>query len=860
MRKLIDSDKPFKFYPKTTMNYSMRSAIVRWLLFFLWGFLGRCYAEDPKLCELPSGTAAVTRPALSGNVQYVMSTNFRVHYTLSGRDVSSLAFAQNISSAAEYARTVYSNLGWLSPPPDGGTGGLNPDNLYDIYIIDMDSLRGPANKNSASCRPEGPYTDPYPNGATSWIEIDRDFDDFPWVPGIIPADTIYRAITAHEVHHACQNRYRKFPNRRTVGDVPPYLYDSLWFYENTSHFIEDVVYDDINVLSRVHLKYSPGDIVNPLFIFRQSIDFKEFLITGALWPTFLHEYYGPDCVRRVWEKIGSIPGNHFSSKIDAALVQYYNSTFKEALREYAIWRFFTGNPNSGGRADAYHFSEAGSWPTSVILRTHTTYGGIAGSGDQDEYFPMSPGGTNFVVFSGTPTALQFNLNAQETYDWRVTIVGHRTNAPSYEATLGLDSFAINVSKVLKAGTDYLVLIPVNVDTFVTINPTYSYSVSEISSSQVTNTVSSGWNMVSVPNVVSNFSKSSVYPTAVSSAFKYTPSGYSSQDPLSNGPGYWVKFSSGQNITNTGKPLDIMWAPINSGWNMVGSLYQDISPDKIFPSKGISVTSRYQRYNGTGYDSLVPGNPNYSIKKGEGYWIKAGEAGYLTYNSTSSAAAPLPTTIDPNPPAAPPGPPAAPVLSGTVSNTHPALTWTSVGSNMTYKVYRYECEGSIDCNLPGSLRYEGTGLSYTDLSIIVGNKFDPTTMWYYVTATDNFGQTSAISNKKWFWRDDGYQEKTRHNNADEGKTTVSPNAYALAGNYPNPFNPVTQITYSLPENSYVTLKVYNLLGQVIATLVDGVETAGYKSVTFDAGSYESGVYFYKLTAGSFAQVKKMLLAK
>jgi hypothetical protein len=88
----------------------------------------------------------------------------------------------------------------------------------------------------------------------------------------------------------------------------------------------------------------------------------------------------------------------------------------------------------------------------------------------------------------------------------------------------------------------------------------------------------------------------------------------------------------------------------------------------------------------------------------------------------------------------------------------------------------------------------------------------------------------------------------------------PEAYALEQNYPNPFNPSTTISFSLPHAGQVSLKVFNMLGQEVATLVDGNHTAGTYQVQFNATGLSSGVYFYKLTSGDFSQVKKMTLVK
>lgn len=86
------------------------------------------------------------------------------------------------------------------------------------------------------------------------------------------------------------------------------------------------------------------------------------------------------------------------------------------------------------------------------------------------------------------------------------------------------------------------------------------------------------------------------------------------------------------------------------------------------------------------------------------------------------------------------------------------------------------------------------------------------------------------------------------------------SYELSQNHPNPFNPTTTIYFSIPQNSFVTLKVYDVLGSEVAELVNGQVDAGVQKVNFNAINLNSGMYFYTLKAGSFTETKKLMLIK
>jgi plastocyanin len=93
-----------------------------------------------------------------------------------------------------------------------------------------------------------------------------------------------------------------------------------------------------------------------------------------------------------------------------------------------------------------------------------------------------------------------------------------------------------------------------------------------------------------------------------------------------------------------------------------------------------------------------------------------------------------------------------------------------------------------------------------------------------------------------------------------KNTSQPDRFLVEQNYPNPFNPTTTIRYALPQSGLVTVKVFNILGEELATVVNGVESAGAHEIQFNAANLPSGIYFYRVQDGNVTQTKRMLLLK
>lgn len=183
-----------------------------------------------------------------------------------------------------------------------------------------------------------------------------------------------------------------------------------------------------------------------------------------------------------------------------------------------------------------------------------------------------------------------------------------------------------------------------------------------------------------------------------------------------------------------------------------------------------------------------------------------------------------------------------------------LTWeapefetASGDTKLSYAIYRVASDSDPDplaaIEVPANLRALTGETSFTDRITEAGNYY------YFVTAYSRNWVEGAPSN---------VVEHYTATSIDQGDQIAS--GFTLEQNYPNPFNPTTQIRFSLGQPVHATLTVYDVMGRVVATLVDQPMSAGTHSAVFNASNLSSGVYIYTLRAGEFTQTNKMLLVK
>lgn len=223
------------------------------------------------------------------------------------------------------------------------------------------------------------------------------------------------------------------------------------------------------------------------------------------------------------------------------------------------------------------------------------------------------------------------------------------------------------------------------------------------------------------------------------------------------------------------------------------------------------------------------------------------------------------------------------LNGSWQNTNVQLTVTETPSSA--QVFSYQVNvgqtisktdtlkwngfGQVGCNsnyVPGSTRnfkfsvrnpVQWFSISPTELTIPLGGTDTVVSSVTGLSAGNDFIyllQESQYASRCFFYR---IELNTITNVEDEEGI---PKGYSLEQNCPNPFNPSTSIKYAVSDMQFVTLKVYDVLGNEIATLVNEEQPAGSYEVSFDASQFTSGIYFYRLQAGNFVETKKMILLK
>ncbi|MBI4546891.1 MAG: choice-of-anchor D domain-containing protein [Ignavibacteriae bacterium] len=366
-------------------------------------------------------------------------------------------------------------------------------------------------------------------------------------------------------------------------------------------------------------------------------------------------------------------------------------------------------------------------------------------------------------------------------------------------------------------------------------------------------VNARWNIVSVPVLVNDYRKDALFPTSITDAFAYYGT-YEAKETLSNGPGFWLKFGGSEKVSIDGFVTTSETVQVQSNWNLIGSVTNPILASSVV-AQGTAIMSLFYEYD-AGYSASD------SIKPGKGYWVKVNSAGRLILSSGGGF-----ENLDPHK-----------LSASSLSDYNSLMVEDARGYKQTLyfgeqsvskrSLEFYELPPSAPAGLFDARFKSGRMLEVVEDGETKEFPILVTSAYYPLKVSWEAKEAAVLASL-----DVGDNE---HVMKDKGSLDIStpqadivlrlssirtvPTEFSLEQNYPNPFNPITVIRYQLPVNSKVTLKVYNLFGQEVKALVDEIQDAGFKSVQWNAAGFSSGVYFYRLTAGSYTNVQKMLLIK
>jgi hypothetical protein len=375
-------------------------------------------------------------------------------------------------------------------------------------------------------------------------------------------------------------------------------------------------------------------------------------------------------------------------------------------------------------------------------------------------------------------------------------------------------------------------------------------------------IAARWNLISNPVRTSHDSVQQLYPAALSPfAYAFRPdSGYVTRSRLTNGAGYWAKFTTSQTATVTGLLLPSDSVDVSAGWNLIGSASDTVATASI-TSVNTLIQSPFYGYQ-NGYQS------SNIIDVGKGYWVKVSVPGKLVLTSGATVLRATPAmdvssfnTLD----------------IADAEGNHRSLFFGMTGGKTinsgAFELPPVPPMGMFDVRFASQLTLEAVADGKEEeMPVLISSPVYPVTVRWNLKQPAGSSKL-IIGGKEIPLGENGGTEIAGANSSvvlrvANSTPDATPRAFALGQNYPNPFNPSTEIRYALPNDARVSLQVYDVLGQLVGTLVEGIQQTGFHSAEWSATGFPSGVYFYKLQAmatgsirvGTFVQVRKMLLVR
>ena len=349
-----------------------------------------------------------------------------------------------------------------------------------------------------------------------------------------------------------------------------------------------------------------------------------------------------------------------------------------------------------------------------------------------------------------------------------------------------------------------------------------------------------WNLVGLPMNVEDSYYLTVFPDAVEETLFSFDISYIQESNLEPGNGYWLRFDSeGSNII-TGVSIPSLTVHLSEDWNLISGITSVVDVNTISDPDELIIPETFFGFSGS-YLEVT------ELEPGQGYWVRSAGEGDITISAGMRAK-----------------------RREYINHLEGASTLVVNGqtlyfgmdvpddNKLSYSLPPKPPPGAFDVRFAGDWKYSIDGGEIQLMSAV------PTLSLSY----------NVIDGEEWILThsEKGIELPLNGSGLLEIPGDISsivltrrveeilPGTFTLKQNYPNPFNPVTEIKYEIPEEGFVSLKVFNILGEEVAVLVNERQPQGNYTATFSAGILPSGVYVYTLESGGYTSVKKCVLMK
>jgi len=362
---------------------------------------------------------------------------------------------------------------------------------------------------------------------------------------------------------------------------------------------------------------------------------------------------------------------------------------------------------------------------------------------------------------------------------------------------------------------------------------------------VTVEVMADWNILGLPVLTDDTFYGSLFPDAIENTLYYfSPTGYLPATELTPGVGYWLRISEENTVEIQGQLIQDLTLTLHENWNLITGISTDVSVTSIGDPQSLIIPNTIYAYGSSGYYGAN------SILPGKGYWLRSSGEGEITLSSNLRSQNPK-------------------VITDHLSCNSITINGNTLyfGGNisednlLSYSLPPLPPEGSFDVRFSDHMKYSENGGSIS----LRGFNNSVSIEYFLIGQNENWilslssGKTITLSGEGSFFINKNINEIILK------KQSALPHTFTLLKSFPNPFNPVTTITYTIPEDSYIELSVFSVQGKLIQHLENSFKFTGNYAVLWDGKdmigkSVGSGIYIVKLSTDKEFLSHKVLLLK